>query len=336
MSTLYHGKSFLRSGTGLLLSTIFILAFFSPRGDAASSPTKVTIHVPSKSLAIMPYYFGKDKGFFSPELVEPQLVVMSPPIAIAALVAGELDFATTLGAATTAIMRGLPLKRVFYIQQEPSHALLTQPEIKTIQDLTGKVVAVTALTDAVGMSAVVILKAHGLDTSRVTLLATQLSDNAYKALTTGKVAATLLAPPYAEELEAKGYRRLAEARTYAPLSFIGLVASTDSLKKNPQKAYGLIAGLYRTMTYLHNPANRSEVIQYIASFHKIDLFLAEKAFVTQMASYSKDGTKPRKSVEREIEIYRETFKIAKQFTPDDLEDMSLLKKVQEVTAAQGR
>jgi len=284
----------------------------------------------------MPYYFGKDKGFFSPELVEPQLVVMSPPIAIAALVAGELDFATTLGAATTAIMRGLPLKRVFYIQQEPSHALLTQPEIKTIQDLTGKVVAVTALTDAVGMSAVVILKAHGLDTSRVTLLATQLSDNAYKALTTGKVAATLLAPPYAEELEAKGYRRLAEARTYAPLSFIGLVASTDSLKKNPQKAYGLIAGLYRTMTYLHNPANRSEVIQYIASFHKIDLFLAEKAFVTQMASYSKDGTKPRKSVEREIEIYRETFKIAKQFTPDDLEDMSLLKKVQEVTAAQGR
>jgi len=31
-------------------------------------------------------------------------------------------------------------------------------------------------------------------------------------------------------------------------------------------------------------------------------------------------------VEREIEIYRETLKIAKTFTPDDLEDMSLLKE----------
>ena len=327
--------AFCRRRLASTLVVAMVLMQFARISAAASSPSKVTVHVPSKSLAIMPYYFGKDKGFFS-ELIEPQLVVMSPPTAIAALVAGELDFATTLGAATTAIMRGLPLRRLFYIQQEPAHALLVQPEIKTIQELVGKVIAVTALTDAVGMSAVVILKAHGLDTSRVTLLATQVSDNAYKALTTGKVAATLLAPPYAEELEAKGYRRLAEARNYAPLSFIGLVASTDAVKKNPQKAYALLAGLYRTMTYLHNPANRAEVIQYIASFHKIDPVLAEKAFVTQMASYSKDGTKPRKSVEREIEIYRETFKIAKTFTPDDLEDMSLLKKVQESAATQGR
>jgi ABC-type nitrate/sulfonate/bicarbonate transport system substrate-binding protein len=277
----------------------------------------------------MPYYLGKDKGFFSREAIEPELVTMAPPTAIAALVAGELDFSSTLGAATSAIMRGLPLKRVFYIQEDPSHVLLAQPEIKTIQDLSGKVIAVTALTDAVGMSATMILKGNGVDTGQVTLLAAQVSDNAYRALISGKVAATLMAPPYAEELEAKGYHRLAEARTYAPLSFIGLVSTIDALKKNSQKAYGLIAGLYRTLIYMHNPANRDEVIRYIAGFHKMDLPLAEKAFVMQMQSYSKDGTKPRKSVEREIEIYRETLKIAKTFTPDDLEDMSLLKKVQD-------
>jgi ABC-type nitrate/sulfonate/bicarbonate transport system substrate-binding protein len=186
------------------------------------------------------------------------------------------------------------------------------------------------------MSTTMILRGNGVDTARVTLLATQVTDNAYKALTTGKVAATLMAPPYAEELEAKGYRRLAEARTYAPLSFIGLVTTTDALKKHSSKANALIAGLHRTLTYMHNPANRNEVIQYIAAFHKIDLPLAEKAFASQMLSYSKDGTKPRKSVEREIEIYRETLKIAKAFTPDDLEDMSLLKKVQDGRALHGR
>ena len=115
----------------------------------AASPTKVTIHVPSKSLSIMPYYFGKDKGFFGPELVEPQLVMMSPPTAIAALIAGELDFSSTTGAATSAIMRGLPLRRYFYVQAEPAHVLLAQPEIKSIQDLNGKTIGVTALTDAV-------------------------------------------------------------------------------------------------------------------------------------------------------------------------------------------
>lgn len=312
----------------LLAVTFSLHGFFPPPSHTAPSPTKVTIHVPSKSLSIMPYYFGKDKGFF-PEGVEPQFVVMSPPTAIAALVAGELDFSTTLGAATSAILRGLSIKRVFYVQQEPSHALLAHPDIKSVQELAGKIIAVTALTDAVGRSATLILKGNGMDLSRVTLLATQLSDSAFKALTTGRVAATLMAPPYAEELEAKGYRRLAEARTYAPLSFIGLVTTVDGLKKTPQKASALIAGLHRTLVYMHHPANRNEVIQYIAGYHKIDLPLAQRAFASQMLSYSKDGTKPRKSVEREIEIYRETLKISKPFTPDDLEDMSLLRKVHE-------
>lgn len=308
---------------------VALVVFSAAMSEAAFGSTRVTIHVPSKSLAIMPYYFGKDKGFFAPEAIDPQLVVMSPPTAIAALVAGELDFSSTLGAATSAMMRGLPLRRVFYVQQDPSHALLAQPEIKTVQDLLGKTIAVTALRDAVGMSANMILKGSGVDITQVTLLAAQVSDNAYKALITGKVAATLMAPPYAEELEARGYHRLAEARSFAPLSFIGLVTTIDALRKNSQKAFGLIAGLHRTMLYIHNPAHRAEVIRYIANFHNIALPLAEKALATQMLSYSKDGTKPRKSVEREIEIYRDILKIAKTFTPDDLEDMSLLKKVQE-------
>jgi ABC-type nitrate/sulfonate/bicarbonate transport system substrate-binding protein len=295
---------------------------------AASAPTKVTIHVPSKSLSIMPYYFGKDKGFFAAEQIEPQLVMMAPPTAIAALVGGELDFSSTTGAATSAIMRGLPIRRMFYVQQDPAHVLLAQPEIKSIQELTGKVVGVTSLTDAVGMSANVILKGNGIDTSRVTLLAMQVTDNAIKALTTRKIAATLLAPPYAQELEAKGYNKLAEARAYAPLSFIGLVTTMENVKKNPQKVLGVVAGLYRTMIYMLNPANHNEVVRYVAGYHKLEPVLAEKAFTAQLPAYSKDGTKPRAAVEKEIEIYREALKITKTFTPDDLEDMSLLKKVQ--------
>src|SRR5213594_1844149 len=116
----------------LLSLLVYMAPVFAPGAHAASGPTKVTIHVPSKSLSIMPYYFGKDKGFFAPELVEPQLVTMSPPTAIAALVAGELDFSSTIGAATSAIMRGLPLRRYFYVQAEPAHVLLAQPEIKSI------------------------------------------------------------------------------------------------------------------------------------------------------------------------------------------------------------
>lgn len=309
-----------------MATLVWILAALA--SQAAAAPLKVTLHIPSKSLSIMPYYFGKDKGFFAAEQIEPQLVMMAPPTAIAALVAGELDFSSTTGAATSAIMRGLPLRRVFYVQQDPVHVLLAQPEIKSVQELIGKTLGVTALTDAVGMSANVILRAHGIEAGKVTLLAMQVTDNAIKSLTTKRIAATLLAPPYVEELEAKGYVRLAEARTYAPLSFIGLVSAMETMKKSPQKVYGMVAALHRTMSYMLHPANRTEVVHYVSTYHKLDLPLAEKAFSAQMLGYSKDGTKPRAAVEKEIEIYRESLKIAKTFTPDDLEDMSWLKKVQ--------
>ena len=126
----------------------------------------------------------------------------------------------------------------------------------------------------------------------------------------------------------RSWKRRVEAREYAPLSFIGLVSSTEAIKKNPQRVYGMIAALHRTMNYILSPANRGEVIQYVSTYHKVDLPLAEKAFTAQMLGYSKDGTKPRAAVE-EIEIYRESLKITKTFTPEDLEDMSLLRKVQE-------
>ena len=67
-----------------------VLAFSAPFGRAASQPAKVTIHIPSKSLSLMPFYFGKDKGFFPREVIDIQLVAMGPPTAIAALVAGEI------------------------------------------------------------------------------------------------------------------------------------------------------------------------------------------------------------------------------------------------------
>jgi NitT/TauT family transport system substrate-binding protein len=301
-----------------------MLAFSGPIAWAATPPTKITIHIPGKSMSVMVFYFGKDKGFFLEEGIDPQLVAMSPPVAIAPMIAGELDFSTTLGAATAAIMRGSSLKRIFYVQQDPTFALTAQPEIKTIRELTGKVIGVNAPTDAMGMSAKMILKGNRIDPSQVTFLSTQVTENAYKALLTKRIAATLLPPPYAEEAEAKGYSRLAEAKDYAPLSTIGLVASVQALAKNPGTAQAMVRVLLKTLAYLQNPMNRHELVQYVSASFKMDSSVADKALASMLTTYSRDGTKSRKAVESEIEIYRETLQVAKTFTPEDLEDMRIL------------
>jgi ABC-type nitrate/sulfonate/bicarbonate transport system substrate-binding protein len=323
-----HLLIYLRSATVMSIFTSIVLVVSVPNAWGAASPTKITIHIPGKTLAVMVFYFGKDKGFFSQEGIEAQLVAMAPPTAIVALVAGELDFSTTLGAATSAMMRGSAIKRVFYVQHDPTFALTAQPEIKSIRELMDKVIGVNAPTDAMGMSAKLILKGNGMDPSRITFLSTQVTENAYKALLTKRVAATLLPPPYAEEAEAKGYSRLAEAKDHAPLSTIGLVTSVQALEKKTATVQAVIRSLLKTMSYLRNPENRRELVQYITGSFKIDASVADKAFASMLTTYSANGTKPRPAIEKEIEIYRETLQVAKAFRPEDLEDMSILKKLQ--------
>jgi ABC-type nitrate/sulfonate/bicarbonate transport system substrate-binding protein len=292
----------------------------------AQANTRALIHIPTKSLTSMPLFFGKDKGFFAREGIDVDLVLMSPPTAIAALVAGELDFSTTVGAGISATMRGLPIKRILYIQQFITFALMAAPEIKTVRDLAGKSVGAVALTDATAIAAREILKGNGIDPSAVNFFYTQSTESSRTALTSKKLAAAMLPPPFAEETQVRGFNRLAEAKDYSPLSGIGLLASADALKKNPAKGISVIRAVLRTMGYMRDPKNHGELIEYILKIHKLDANVAAHALATVMAVYSKDGTKPREFVQNEIDIYREGLKISQPFTPEDLEDMSFAKK----------
>src|SRR5689334_18461132 len=319
-------RKILRFAGGLIAALIF---FPSVRCSAQSN-ARAIVHIPTKSLTSMPLFFGKDKGFFARENVDVDLVLMSPPTAIAALVAGELDFSTTVGAGISATMRGYPIKRILYIQQYVTFALMAAPEIKSVRELIGKSVGAVALTDATAIAAREIIKGNGIDPSAVTFFYTQSTDSSRLALTSKKLSAAMLPPPFAEETQVRGFNRLAEAKDYAPLSGIGLLASSDTLKKDPTKAVSVIRAVLRTMAYMRDAKNHNELVDYILKIHKIDSNVAADALATVMEVYSKDGTKPRQAVQNEIDIYREALKITKPLTPEELEDMSYQKRAYEV------
>jgi len=310
----------------LAAGSLAALVFFPLLSWAGQTNTRAIIHIPTKSLTSMPLFFGKDKGFFAREGVDVDLVLMSPPTAIAALVAGELDFSTTVGAGISATMRGLPIKRVLYIQQYVTFSLMAAPEIKTVRDLVGKSLGAVALTDATAIAAREILKGNGIEPSAVNFFYTQSTESSRTALTSKKISAAMLPPPFAEETQVRGFNRLADAKDFAPLSGIGLLASADTLKKTPAKGVAVIRAVLRTMGYMRDPKNHSELIDYILKIHKIDATVAAHALATVMAVYSKDGTKPAGAVQNEIDIYREALKISQPFTPENLEDMNHLKR----------
>jgi ABC-type nitrate/sulfonate/bicarbonate transport system substrate-binding protein len=226
-------------------------------------------------------------------------------------------------------MRGLPIKRILYIQQSVTVALMAAPEIKSVRDLAGKSLGAVALTDATAIAAREIIKGNGVDPAAVNFFYTQSTESSRTALTSKKLAAAMLPPPFAEETQVRGFNRLAEAKDYAPLSGIGLLASSDALKKNPTKGLSVIRAVLQTMAYMRDPKNHLELVEYVLKIHKIDSSVAVDALATVMAVYNKDGTKARDAVQSEIDIYREALKISKPFTPEELEDMSHQKRAYE-------
>ena len=69
------GIKVLRFAGGLIAA----LLFFPSVKCSAQSNTRAIVHIPTKSLTSMPLFFGKDKGFFTRENVDVDLVLMSPP-----------------------------------------------------------------------------------------------------------------------------------------------------------------------------------------------------------------------------------------------------------------
>jgi len=208
-------------------------------------------------------------------------------------------------------MRGLPIRRIFYVQQDRWHVLLRSPRSNRCR-IGRQNVGVTALNRCGRMSANVILARpwHRSGPASRCLHAgdRQCHPVAAHEAGCGDFVGAALRPGSSE---AKGYVKLADARTYAPLSFIGLVSSMENHEKSPQKVQSMVAALHRTMNYIVNPANRNEVVAICVDYHKIDLALAERRWRRKCWVTAKTATKPRAAVEKEIEIYRESLKVAK-------------------------
>ncbi len=93
-----------------------------------------------------------------------------------------------------------------------------------------------------------------------------------------------------------------------------------------------VPALVHVSTGIRLPTAGAERFDRYSLFHlhKIDAAVAAEALATVMAVYSKDGTKPRDAVQKEIDIYREALKITKPFTPEELEDMSQQRRAYEL------
>src|SRR6266545_3031602 len=128
-----------RSRARLLTLLLGILLIAGP-AFAQQKPKlrQLRIALPSHSVSSTAIYVARSLGIFESYGFDPQILVLEPRAALAALLTGDLDFYTAAGTVGRAALRGVPVRVVMISFNRSDLVLLASKEITKIEQLRGK------------------------------------------------------------------------------------------------------------------------------------------------------------------------------------------------------
>jgi len=216
---------------GRLLLVILAAVFFLTTSASAQQKLKLRplrIALPSNTIGATHYYVGKSLGIFESYGFEPQILVLEPRAALAALLTGDLDFYTATGTTTRAALRGVPVRVILVGLNRPDHALVAAKEITSIEQLRGKVLGGYTAQATVNVILTELMRRKGLRPDEYKIL--NVGTARLAALTSGSVPAAVLNGLETVYAVKQGFRVLARAAEVIELSTGGLGASLTSLQ----------------------------------------------------------------------------------------------------------
>jgi len=112
---------------------------------------------------------GPGKGLFPQGRSAVRFIVTSSAAALAATHSGAVEFTGFAGSAIGAAMQGLPVKVVLALSKKPKYWIFSEPEIRSLAELSGSTLAVGVRGGGPHIYALIILDKFGL-TGKVQVL----------------------------------------------------------------------------------------------------------------------------------------------------------------------
>src|ERR1044072_10024089 len=93
----------------MLKALLILVLFLGSVGSIGSISwaENIKIGLPSVTITAMPFFVARDHGFFQQEGLNAEMVVMPASLNIKVLLAGDIQYAATIGSAVAGGVRGL-------------------------------------------------------------------------------------------------------------------------------------------------------------------------------------------------------------------------------------
>jgi NitT/TauT family transport system substrate-binding protein len=302
-----------------LLGAVLLLPAISSGAETAQ---KIRIGFPSLAFSYMPYYIAQEKGFLKKQGLDSEYIQMRTPIQPQAVMAGNIDFLTSVSNGISAGVAGLPLVVVMSFCDSSPWMLVTHKDIHKPQDLIGKTVAVSGIRTSPHYFLQAALKKWEIAEKEVGIITTGGTADSFLALTSNRVAGTVLTPPFDDKAVSLGYKKFLFLGDLADIPYVGLVTSQANIKNNRDTVRRTIAAVVDSLAWLR--ANSEESTKMIVDKFKVNRSEAENTYATLIKLLNKDGRLNAKVARGYIDLLRQERSIPADFDPMKLVDFSLL------------
>ena len=111
----------------------------------SSAQERVRVGTSSRGFGALPIYVADKKGFYAKFGLRPEIIMIRSSVAVPALLSGDLDYYNGVQPAVSAALKGLPIKLVMMGGEKVFFLVLVKPEVRTLNDLKGKTIGVSAI-----------------------------------------------------------------------------------------------------------------------------------------------------------------------------------------------
>ena len=304
--------------------SLLILVLLAEFGFAAD---RVRFAYPAKSLNYLPITMGRDRGMFQAEGIDLQMVLVGSTIQVAALTTGDIDFSGAQSQVMAGAARGLPVKVVGFLTIKPSFWLMAKPEIKSMADLKGKIIGITAIGSSTDTLARFLVSKNGLTPDReVAFIGTGTTSNILTAMKAGTVDAGVLSPPFNAMATQMGYRTLAYFGDYVEQSLSGVGTSDRMIRERPELVKRMLTATIKSLRFIQQ--RPADSIQFIGKEWSMDADSATELYKSMLPAFSKDGGMDEKGIRDALKRETERMALREETPLSKVMDLPLLREVQ--------
>jgi len=272
-------------------------------------------------------WMAKEIGGFAKEGLDVEVISMSSSNAIPALIANELDAVQVSAAPViTASLRGIDVVFIAGLLNTMIWDFYVRPEIKSVEQLKGKIVGTDRPATPVRYGTMVALKKLGLTPKDVQLFPLGSSPQIVAAFYAGQIAGGVGSPPASFQMERAGFRSMVSLLD-VPYQNVGIVVRRSRMDELRPRLVPLLRSIRAGIEHFY--ADKPFAMKVIGKYTKeSDQDVLDRTYeFYKKAGFRREMVTSEPGLQGMLDFLSETIPEAKTAKPAQFFDDRFLRQV---------